>query len=410
MGKINEDIRLKINQIIDEQNAVLLRRRDVINGLWVAAISNLHLVMLGPGGTGKSMSARNMFSHITGAKTFETALDETTEPSRVFGSVDVKAMVEEGKTLTVTTGMFPEADIAFVDEIMNANPPVKHSLQPGMNERLFHNPTPVPIPLRFLIAGTNVNNADTDPALAPFFDRLHLRYTVGYLRDREDQSSMIAQGIARIATQGRGLSAGQAATHTTVSLAEMDQAHAESLNLDVNDEVMEKFLDLREELAGEGILFSDRRMVDGMAAVLAQAWLRGHDEVQSGDLDILTAMWWSLQETESKAHDVILQATNPAEKAAKDLFADLDKLQADLRDASDTGIDDSRMQRLGIELVKNTDRALNQAKEALSEAVALGANTDKLEDAIRRASKFKVEVGRVVFGVDEDELADMTNS
>jgi MoxR-like ATPase len=410
MTKISADINQRIQNIIAEQNAVIMERREVILGAWVARIAQEHLVMLGPGGTAKSMLARNMFSHISDAIQFETALDPTTDPEKVFGPRNIKAMVEEGKTLTVTSGMLPEATDAFIDEIMNANTPVKQSLQPILNERLYHNPTPKPVPLRWAIAGTNNNNADTDPLLAPFFDRLHLRYMISYVRERDNQATMVTQAIARMSVIGRGTGTTLNTQQTTVSLAELDAAHKEALGLDVDDVAMNLFLDLREELQQNGIIISDRRMVEGMAAVLANAWLRNHETVKTGDLDILAAMWWSLQEHADTSRDIILAATNPAEKAAWDLLDELDKIKAELAQADASNLDDERKRRVGVEAVRNTDKLLRDAAGHRDSALAAGMNTGRLDETIAKAENFKIDVGRKIFHIEPENMAAMSRA
>ncbi len=413
MTKIDATINQKINNIIAEQNLVILERDEVIRGFWTARIANLHIVMLGPGGTGKSFLSRNCQERIDGAKLFETALDETTDPSRVFGPVDVKALAELGKARVVTTGMLPEATDAFIDEIMNANGPVKHSLQPILNERLFHNNgIPHKVPLRTMVAGTNVNNADTDPSLAPFFDRLHIRFTVNYLGARNSQADMVAQAIARMATVGRGAATMLAgAQTTTITLDELDQASAEALNLDVDAATMDMFLDIREELGSNGILISDRRMVEGMAAVLANAWIRNHDTVQIGDLDVLASMWWSLQEHESTARGVILAAPNPSEQAALDLLDQLDELKAEVAAADkDSSMDESRKQKLGVQSVKNANKLVQEATQFRSQAVAKGVSTQRLDEVLAKADAFKVEVGQRLFGLDAASMGALAKS
>lgn len=402
MSKITFDIQKRISDIIVEQNTVIKERQEVIHGLWVARISQLHSCMLGKGGTGKSFLIRNLVSHIDGAVLFETALDETTDPGQVFGPPDIKAMVEDGKTRRVVTGMFPEATDAFVDEIFNGNSPVLHSLMPAMNERVFHNNgIPMNIPLRSLYSGTNKLTADAD--LAAFFDRLHLRWTVEYVAGRENQADMVAQAIARMSVSGRGTVTSIASNPTRVTLEELDIAHAESLALDVDDDVMNAFLDLREELAGAGgIVVSDRRVVEGMAAVLGNAYLRGHETVKVEDLDILSAMWWSLQDQAPEARNIILALTNPGEKAALDLLDELDKLKAELLAAD--SLDDSHKRRIGVESIRNADRLLLEANAFIQQALAAGTSTARLQETVARTEDFKVKVGADVFNLKAADL------
>lgn len=396
-AKISEKIRTRIQAIMEEQRAVILERDAVIHGLWVARIAQEHLVMVGAGGTGKSMLVRDATRHIDGAVHFETALDETTDPAQVFGPPDIVAMVEHGISRRVTTGMLSEATDAFVDEIFNGNKPTLHSLMTVLNERIFHNPTPVTTPLRSAFAGTNDLNADT--GLTAFFDRLHLRYVVDYIGTRDNVRSMVAQAITRMSISGRGTVTSVLDTPTTVTLAELDAAHVEALKLHVDDDVWADFLDLREGLRSTGIVFSDRRAVEGMAAVLANAWLRGHQSVQRGDLDILAHMWWTTQDQIPAAQEVIYGMCNPGEKEALRLLEELEKIRAELKNAEDSGWDLTRVQRVAIEAMRDLELLTREANELLATAKATGASTHRIENCLGRAGEFAAQVSTQIFGL-----------
>lgn len=403
--KISEDIRLLIQTIIAEVNETVFERWELINGIWVSRIGQLHVVVFGPGGTGKTMLVHTTHEHIEGGVNFEVALDEQSVPDQVFGPPDIKGMVEDGRSRRLVTGMLPEATDGFIDEIMNANTTVKHSLQPIMNERVFHNNgRPNAVPLRQLLAGTNHNDCDTDPNLAPFFDRFHVRHTVGYLQQRESRFNMVTQAIARMGAIGRGTGTSFMGAHTKVTLEQLDVAHAEALALDVDDAVMNLYDDMWLELKGAGIILSDRRYTEGMVAVLSNAWLRGHENVQAGDLDILASMWWSLHEHAPEARGIILGATNPGEKLAMDLLDSLDAFKAELAKALDSSMDIDRQHRVGVEQVRNADKLIRDARTQIATSTAAGMSTARLEEVIGRAENFKLDVGKAVFGIDAAAL------
>jgi MoxR-like ATPase len=406
---IDQSIRDRISLIIDEQNDLIKERHEVIRGSWIAAVAQEHLLMLGPGGTGKSFLVRNLVDHIQGGTYFEVAVDETTDPSQVFGPPDIKAMVEDGKTRRVPTGMLPEATHAFIDEFFNANGPLLHSMMPALNERAFHNNgQPSVIPLRSAFMGTNQLNADADQAA--LWDRIHLRYVVNYISDRKSQAEMVGDAIARMSQLGRGVSTNLVgAQKTLVTLDELDQAHKEALNLDVPDPVLDLFFDIRDELqhGSAKIQISDRRAVEGMAAVMANAWLNNHTTVTVGDLDILANMWWAVQDQMAVARSVILAATNPGEKAALDLLDGLDDLKKEVKQANDSDLDASRKKRVGVESVKNADKLLNEAKTHLAKAQAAGTSVTRLEEVIKKTEAFKVEVGMSIFNLDPTQMQNL---
>lgn len=408
MSKITHDIQQRVVAIKSELNESIKERSDVIHGVLVARVAQEHVLMVGPGGTGKSFLARSVADHISDSKFFESAFDETTDPSQVFGPPDIKAMVEQGKTRRVPTNMLPEATDAFLDEFFNGNGPLLHSLMPALNERVWHNNgIPSAIPLRQAIMGTNKLNADADQAA--LWDRVHLRYQVGYIKSRNSVADMIGQAIIRMAAVGRGTATHTGAmSRTLVTLDELDTAHKEALSLDIPDPVFELFQDLREELASNGIVIGDRRQVEGMAAVLANAWVNGHESVEAGDLDILSAMWWHLQEDAAKARGIILAATNPGEKKAMDLLDDLDGLRKQVKDVATA--DDTVQRRVGVEVIRNCERLLNEAKEFRTQALAAGSSTTRLDEVIERTDLLKVEVGTEVFKLNPESLKSMTEA
>lgn len=402
-SKIDHAIRNKVVAAKNEMKDLIKERDTTIDGAWVARVAQQHFLMLGPGGTAKSFLVRNLVERITGATLFERAFDESTDVSEVLGSPDIKAMVEQGKTRRVLDGTFATATDAFLDEFFNGNGVVLHSVMPGLNERIVHNNgMPVAIPLRSCFMGTNKLNADADQAA--LWDRVHHRHVVKYVQDRDNLADMVGSAIARLSVLGRGTGT-NLTQQTTVTLEEMDQAFSESLGLDVDDVVMDTFLNIRDELQGNGVLVSDRRVVEGMAAVLANAWINGHEQVKVGDLDVLQHMWWSLQEHAPTARGIILSATNPGEKAALDLLDELDKIRTEVKGAE--SLDEERKRRVGVEAVRNCDRLLREAQPLLDKARAAGASTARIQETIDRAESLKIEVGKAVFNLDPTTMTNM---
>lgn len=409
-GKITKDIQERIQQSIFEMRLSIKERSELIADMWAARVAQLHLLMLGPGGTAKSMVVRRMVQHIEGAVHFETAFDETTDPGQFLGPPDIKGMVDEGKNRRVITGMLPEATDAFLDEIFNGNGPALHALMPILNERLFHNNGhPIDVPLRSAYMGTNKLNADAD--MAAMWDRVHIRHIVEYVKDRDNKAAMVGEAIARMALVGRGTSTivpGEQVTKLT--LEELDQAHTEALALNVPDAVVETFFDIQEELEGgkAQTIVSDRRVVEGMVAVLGNAYIRGHETVQVGDLDILANMWWTLQEQRADVRAVILQNTNPGEKAALDLLDQLDLIKTEVREAGDR--DPSTQKRVAVEQVTNVDRLIEEAKEHLVKTQAAGMPTARIEEVIARSDAYKAEVAEQIFGITASGTSALQNA
>src|SRR5437868_5932378 len=94
-------------------------RDEVIDLIALALVAREHLFLHGPPGTAKSALIRHFAQAVQGTY-FEYMLTRFSEPNEIFGPIDI-ARLREGVVATVTTGMLPEAELAFLDELFNAN-------------------------------------------------------------------------------------------------------------------------------------------------------------------------------------------------------------------------------------------------------------------------------------------------
>src|ERR1700679_2128894 len=106
--------RLRI-EVIDPLKARFVERGEVVDLIALALVAGEHLFLYGPPGTAKSAIIRQFESSVRGGY-FEYLLTRFSEPSELFGPVDI-ARLREGVVATVVTGMLPEAEFAFLDEL-----------------------------------------------------------------------------------------------------------------------------------------------------------------------------------------------------------------------------------------------------------------------------------------------------
>jgi MoxR-like ATPase len=385
----------KLLAILEEVNSLTKEREEVAHAMAVALVAKQHLLQVGPGGTGKSQIARAFAQRISNSRYFETAFDETTTPDQVVGPPDIRTMVEEGRTRRVVDNMLPDADIAFLDEFFNANGPVLHSIMPLLNERVFHNGEVLNCPLRTVIAGTNKLTADKDQAA--LWDRIHIRVSVDYIGDRDNQSAMLTEAIAR------SISSYKAPALTTVSLEQLDAAFDEAMQIVCPQATLDTFLDLLAKLKREGIIIGDRRKVEGLKAVYANAWLAGHDRVRVGDLGILQHMFWIELDQMQKVRSIILDACNPSEKAALTLLDDLNELTIKFNEI--LKLDKAKRNAAAIDLFKKTGKVIEEAGPLRDKAVAGGASTMRVDAVTKQAETLKDRIATEIFGLSAEEVA-----
>src|ERR1700677_3674854 len=101
-------------------------RDEVVDLIALAVVAGEHLFLHGPPGTAKSALIRTFARSVQGSY-FEYMLTRFTEPNEIFGPIDI-VKLREGKVITVTAGMLPVAEFAFLDELFNANSAILSSL------------------------------------------------------------------------------------------------------------------------------------------------------------------------------------------------------------------------------------------------------------------------------------------
>src|SRR5687768_10108950 len=150
----------------------LVEREAMVELVALSAVAGEHLLVIGPPGTAKSEAVRRT-ARALGGNYFEYLLGRFTEPSEIFGPVDLRKL-REGMVVTETAGMLPEAEVAFLDEVFLGSTAILNTLLGVLNERIFRRGhTRMACPLRVCVGASN--QLPQDPALAAFSDRFLLR-------------------------------------------------------------------------------------------------------------------------------------------------------------------------------------------------------------------------------------------
>src|SRR5215475_14617427 len=165
-------------------------RDEVIDLIALAVVSGEHLFLYGPPGTAKSALIRQ-FAAAVRCRYFEYMLTRFSEPNEIFGPIDI-ARLREGAVVTVTTGMLPEAEFVFLDELFNANSAILNNLLTVLNERIYRRGAEThQLPMLSLFSASN--HLPEDEALRALFDRFLLRCHVDNLR-RDELPRLLAAG------------------------------------------------------------------------------------------------------------------------------------------------------------------------------------------------------------------------
>ena len=254
---------------LQQATAGLVGREPLAELIVLAAVAQEHLLVIGPPGTGKSAVVRRV-AQTLGGRYFEYLLGRFTEPSELFGAVDLKKL-REGTVETDVSGMLPEADVAFLDEVFLGSTAILNTLLGVLNERRFRRGhTQLACPLRVCVGAANA--LPDDEALAAFADRFLLHAFIEPVADA--QLETLLQG---------GWRSDFTTMSDTHSLAHLDLLSSRLREVRM-DAVRPALAEAIRKLRGAGIRLSDRRIVKSQRLVAAAAVLAGRLEAGPADL------------------------------------------------------------------------------------------------------------------------------
>ena len=264
-------------EVIDILKRRFVGRDEVIDLIALAIVAGEHLFLHGPPGTAKSALIREFASAVQ-ARYFEYLLTRFSEPNEIFGPIDL-VQLREGKVATVITGMLPEAEFVFLDELFNANSAILNNLLTVLNERVYRRGAEIHrLPILSLFSASN--HLPEDDALRALFDRFLLRCHVGNL-PRDAMPQLLTAGWAMEQTPMPA---------ATVAAAELAALGRQVYAVDLSG-VSELYAATAFKVRDLGIAFSDRRAVKVLKLLAASALLCGRTKALPADLWVLRYVW-----------------------------------------------------------------------------------------------------------------------
>src|ERR1700730_3380753 len=248
---MSEEIVKRLRQeVIEPLKSRFVGRDEVIDLIALALVAGEHLFLHGPPGTAKSALIRH-FARAVRGRYFEYMLTRFSEPNEIFGPIDI-AQLREGRVATVTTGMLPEAEFVFLDELFNANSAILNNLLTGLNERVYRRGAETHrLPLLSLFSASN--HLPEDEALRALFDRFLLRCHV---------DNLLRDAMPRLLLAGWELERGEPA-ESSVTAGELDVLRREVFAVNLTP-VAEVYREAVFKVRDLGIALSDRRAVKVM--------------------------------------------------------------------------------------------------------------------------------------------------
>jgi MoxR-like ATPase len=366
-----------------------LDKEELIRLLLVALVAGEHMLIVGPPGTAKSALVRHL-ARLIDARYFEYLLTRFSEPSELFGPVDIQAF-REGVYVRRTGSMLPEAELVFLDEIFKSNSAILNSLLGVLNERrFFTGSTTIKVPLSSLFGATN--EIPNDEALAALFDRFLVRAL------SENLDSFHFLGLLDRGIKAEIASASGADDHPRplISLAEVRRVHERMGELlRFPEEFLARYKGLLFQIRSEGVSVSDRRAVKLLKLFAASALLDGRPVVNDADFFVLKHVWNSVDQA-PLLRDIVgpvlerHHRDNPSERRLGGTAVDLDTVLVELGSI--------RSLLLGGESLSDVQlfSQLRNLQDIRSALLSLGTETarqmvtevDKLLEGVFESSRF----------------------
>lgn len=283
-----------LKRVVKQATAGLVEREIVIDLIILAAVAQEHLLIIGPPGTAKSVAVRRVAASL-GGNYFEYLLGRFTEPSELFGPIDLRKL-QEGTIETTTDGMLPEAEFAFLDEVFLGSTAILNTLLTLLNERKFkRGHTRLDCPLRVCVGASN--QLPDEETLHAFADRFLVHVFVEPVPDF---------ALEDLLQQGRKTLWSHSESETENGLQSLDQLTRHAMSLD-SSPIQARLAEAIRLLRKEGIDLSDRRIVKSQALINAAAALAGREIPGYADL-------WPL---------IYVIPTSEAQQTAREVLRDL---------------------------------------------------------------------------------------
>jgi MoxR-like ATPase len=123
-------------------------------------------------------------------------------------------------------------------------------------------------------------------------------------------------------------------------------------------------------LRNEGIEPTERRFVESLGIIQAEAWMNGRDVADIDDMRVLRHVLWSDEEQIRQVERMVLELANPLDKEAHDLLERVDALDAELAKA-----------------VRDADTPKAVAKQAVEIHAKLHKAKTRMDDLEKRAQE-----------------------
>lgn len=306
----------KFHRLEDAVRGEIFERHEEIHTGVLALVSRKHHFQVGPPGTAKSLLVERIAKRIGGMTDqdyFRWLLTQYTTPDELFGGPDFGLLREHGIFKRVTEHKLPRARIAFLDEVFKGSSAILNTNLTIMNERIFNNVDDDPnVPLISVFSASN--EIPQGDELLALWDRLQFRHRIANLRESSSFVGML---------QGSMVDDPEPA----VTLEDLAAAATIAANVAVGDDIFEALRDLREGLRKTGVEPSERRWVDCIDVIKAEAFFNGREVADTEDVRPLMHVLWTRVDDIREVRKHVLELANPIDREVAGLLDGIHELE-----------------------------------------------------------------------------------
>lgn len=379
-----QSIAASLTTIEAELNATLIERSEIIRLALVATVARQHMLILGPPGSSKSDLIKKIAGHVAapgggGLDYFVYLMTKATTPNELFGPFSVSQMRDADQFVRVTTHKLPEAQLAFLDEVFKANSASLNSLLTILNEREFDNgPVRQTVPLISLFGASNEMPQGDD--LGALWDRFMIRTIVGYVSD---------SGFAQLLRLS-----GVVAPPTTITAADLFAAQRAATAVDIPDDTIGQVEQLRRDLGSLGIVPSDRRWVQSLGILRANAFIDGRAQVDEDDLSLLADVLWQTPDQRATIKTAVGKIANPLNARAIELGDQAHSVYETFQSvANDKTATDEQKAAKAIEALGKLKKINGDLGKIKAEAKAQGGRVaSRFDKVVKEVAQWQMEL------------------
>lgn len=365
-------------KFLEDLYAPFVGREEEAKVLTLALLTKEHVVLIGEPGTAKSALARRA-AELLNAKFFMYLLTKYTEPAELLGALDVNAL-KQGIYKRITKDRLPESELAFLDEIFNANSAILNALLSLLNERvLYDGYNVIKVPLRTLISASN--RVPDEPELEALYDRLLLRHYAKPVG--EDMWKDLIESSWEIEFTERWK-----VREPIMSVQDLDRIYSMLPEVDLS-QIKGKLLKLYAMLEEKGVHLTDRRKGKVLKIVSAHALLNARTKATEEDLIVLKY----IAPKEIDDFEKVSALLSEELKTPIKYMRELNEIYNNIREAGKyveaASESDPRLIDLIRSLRATKDRVISLGKESGDEKVEefsreVGSEIDKLVEKVGR--------------------------